>query len=162
MHLIKVDDIRGDEIKARHIVILLNHGENEESVTEKELNDIREDILSGKAAFADMAKKYSEDASTREFGGQTKWISRGEPNIPASFLEQASRLKEGEISPPFKSEYNAYHILRLDSRKAPHAVNLRDDRALLESLAKQEKIIREFEKIFADLRRETYIDIRPQ
>ncbi|MHB9028862.1 MAG: peptidylprolyl isomerase [Candidatus Latescibacterota bacterium] len=162
MHLIKVEDIRGDEVRARHIVFLLKEGEEDEGATIEELKKIREEILAGKAAFDDMAKKLSEDTSTRDFGGKTKWITRGEPNVPASFLEQASKLKEGEISLPFKSEYNAIHILRLDGHKAPHSVNLKEDRALLESLAKQEKIINEFERIFVELRKETYIDIRPQ
>jgi peptidyl-prolyl cis-trans isomerase SurA len=162
LHLIKVEDIRGDEVRARHIVFLLKQGEDDEAATVEELKKVREEILAGKVTFADMAKKLTEDTSTRDFGGQTKWISRNEPNLPASFLAQAEKLKEGEISLPFKSEYNAIHILRLDGHKLPHKVNLREDRSILESLAKQEKIIREFERIFVELRKETYIDIRPQ
>lgn len=160
MHLIKVEDIRGNEVLARHIVVLLKVGPEEEQEAAKQLNTIRDDILSGKAAFEDMAKKYSEDASTRDHGGQTKWLMRTEPNLPASFMEQASRLKVGEISPPFKSEYNSFHIMRLDGHKDAHILNLKDDQSILESLVKQQKIIREFERIFSELRKETYINIR--
>ncbi len=162
MHLIKVEDIRGDEVSARHILVMLNVGQEEEDATVAQLNRIRQDILEGKATFADMAKQYTEDSSTRDFGGQTKWISRGEANVPATFMEQASNLEKGEISSPFKSEYNAYHILRLDQHKPAHIVNLQEDRAMLESFAKQQKIIREFERIFSELRDETYIEIRSE
>jgi peptidyl-prolyl cis-trans isomerase SurA len=160
IHLIKVEDIRGDEVLARHIVVLLKIDPEDEQEAVKQLNAIRDDILSGKAAFEDMAKKFSEDPSTRDHGGQTKWLMRDEPNFPASFIDQASRLKVGEISSPFKSEYNSFHIMRLDGHKEAHVLNLKDDQSILEVQVKQQKIIREVERIFSELRKETYINIR--
>lgn len=160
MHLIKVDDIRGNEVCARHIVVLLKIGPEEEQEAVKQLNALRDQIIAGKATFEDIAKKYSEDPSTSEHGGQTKWLMRGEQNLPASFIDQASRLKTGEISFPFKTEFNSYHIMRLDGHKPAHILNIRDDQTILEASVKQQKIIREFERIFSELRKETYIDIR--
>jgi peptidyl-prolyl cis-trans isomerase SurA len=162
LHLIKVDDIRGDEVNARHIVILLKVTPEDEQETVKQLNGIRDDILSGKATFEDMVKKYSEDTSTRELGGQTKWLMRNDKNLPESFVKQAVLIKTGEISAPFKSEYNSYHIIRLDGHKEAHLLNIKDDQSLLESTVKQQKIIQEFDRIFSELRKETYIDIRYQ
>lgn len=160
LHIIKVEDIRGDEVSARHIVALLKLDADDEAAVVQKLSEIREQIVSGKAAFPEMAKRYTEDSSTRDFGGQTKWLTRDDDNLPASFLAWGDSLKPGEVSTPFKSEYNAYHLLRLDDHRQPHRMNLADDRATLENYVKQEKIIREFGRIFADLRKETYIDIR--
>jgi peptidyl-prolyl cis-trans isomerase SurA len=160
LHLIKVEDIRGDEILARHIVVLLQVDDTDKEAVVKQLNSIRDDVLSGKATFADMAKKYSEDQSTRDYGGLTKWLMRGDSNLPQSFIEQVTMLKVGEISAPFESEYNAFHIIQLDNHKDAHVVILKDDQAVIEAQVKQKKIIGEFDRIFAELRKETYIDIR--
>lgn len=160
MHLIKVEDIRADEISARHIVVLLKTDAQDEQELSDRMSVMRDDILSGKVKFEDLAREVSEDESTKDFGGQTKWIARDDPNLPASFLAKISAMDKGEISLPFKSEYKTYHIMRLDDIREAHTVNLKDDRNTLESLVKQQKIIREFERIFAELRKETYIDIK--
>lgn len=162
MHIIKVEDIRGDQVKARHIVILLKPDETDENDLVKRMNGLRDDIVAGKVKFEDLAKQLSEDESTKEFGGKTQLISVDNPNIPASFIQQASSMKVGDISFPFKSEYKAYHIMRLEEHREAHIINIKDDRSTLESLVKQRKIIKEFERIFAELRKETYIDIRAE
>ncbi len=160
MHIIKVEDIRGDEVKARHIVVLLSADESDEADLVKRMNAMREDIISGKSKFEDMARQFSEDPNTKDFGGKMQLVSADNPNVPASFVQQSANLKPGDTSVPFKSEYKAYHLLKLDERRAAHAVNIKEDRSALESLVKQQKIIKEFERIFAELRKETYIDIR--
>jgi len=160
MHLIKVEDIRGDEVYARHIVALLKVDADDEAETVKFLEGLRSDILTGKITFADAAKKYSDDVSTKELGGQTKWLTVGDESLPASFAAQAEKLGKDEISAPFKSEFKAYHIMKLDDHRNAHFPNIRDDRAILESSVRQKKIIAEFERIFKELRAETYIDIR--
>ncbi len=160
MHIIKVEDIKGEEVYARHIVVLLKVGPEDEAETVKFLDGVRSDIIAGKITFADAAKKYSDDVSTKDMGGQTKWLTVGDETLPASFAAQAAKLKKDEISAPFKSEFKAYHIMRLDDHRNAHFPNIRDDRSILESSVRQQKIIAEFERIFKELRKETYIDIR--
>jgi len=160
LHLIKVEDIRGNEIRARHIVIILKPDADDEKATVDKLKKIRDDVLSGTISFEDAAKKYTEDETTRDFGGQMRWLYVGDPEIPASYISEAAQIKKGEISAPFRDESGNFHIVKLDDRKEAHVLNLQSDRSTLEAMAKQNKVVKEFDRLFRVLRDETYIDIR--
>jgi len=161
-HIIKAEDILGDRIQARHILLRVVPDEEDEKQISNQLMDIRKDTISGETTFEDMAKKYSDDESSRDLGGKLDWISseRGmsDSGIP-SFIVHAKELEIGEISEPFKSQFG-YHIIKLDDHKSSHTINIRDDRTILEPLIKQKKFIEEYERIIRQLRQETYISIR--
>ena len=161
-HIIKVEDIRGERIQVRHILVHLVPGEEGEKDVAERLKQMREDIISGKVTFEDMAKQYSDDENSRDLGGKLDWITSergmGDSGIP-SFIIQGKKLKIGEISEPFNSQYG-YHILKLDDYKEPHIISIRDDRTILEPHIKQKKFIDEYNRIIQKLREETYIDIR--
>ena len=162
LHIIKVDDKRNDEVRARHILLRLTPDEKDDAVVIEKLNDIRSRILAGDATFEDIAKQYSEDPETKDLGGKMKWLTRDAIVNAAKFqslYDAAVKLKKGEISEPFKSNYG-YHIASLDDYRTEHKLNLKDDRNLIEGQLYQEKTIRELENILAKLRSETYIDIR--
>ena len=158
-HIIKVEDIRGDEIKARHILIRLSPVEDDQNIVIEQLKKIREDIVSGKATFTDMAKQYSEDEDSRELGGALQWLPTPTGDILPSFRNVAVKLKVGEISEPFKSQYG-YHILQLDDHQPKHILNIKDDRNRVEELIIKRKTLDEYNKIIQELRSETFIDIR--
>ena len=161
-HIIKVEDILGESIEVRHILIRLVPDEQDEQHIADELEKIRGDIIAGKASFDDMAKKYSDDENTKDLGGSLDWLSgeqgMSDSGLP-SFIEEGKKLKIGEISHPFKSRFG-YHILKLDDFKPSHVINIRDDRSLLEPLIKQQKFIEEYDRLIQDLRKDTYVDIR--
>ncbi len=156
-HIIKVEDIRGDEIWARHILVRVTIDEDDEKKVVERLNQFRDDMLSEKATFEDIANQYSEDENSNKLGGKLDWFAR-DVMIP-SFPDQAEKLKIGEISEPFKSQYGL-HILKLDNHKEAHMVNIKDDRTLLESEIHMKKKIEEYNRIIQKLRQETYIDVR--
>ena len=162
VHLIKVEDIRGNEIRARHIVLILKPDTDDEKATADRLKKIRDDVLAGTISFDEAAKKYTEDENTRNFGGQMRWLVVGDPDIPVSYIKEAAQLKKGEISAPFRDESGNFHIIKLDDRKEAHTPNMQTDRPTLEAMAKQDKVIKEFGRLFRELRDETYIDIRLQ
>jgi peptidyl-prolyl cis-trans isomerase C len=76
--------------------------------TEAEAEALRKQIEAGKD-FAELAKAHSEDAGSKEKGGDLGTISRGQTET--EFEEVAFRLKVGEISPVVKTQYG-YHILK--------------------------------------------------
>lgn len=159
-HIIKADDIRGERIKASHILLLSKPDADDEAICINKLKQIREDIVSGKAAFEDMAKEHSEDESSSSLGGKLKWLTREEgPNqsIP-SFIEQAEKLEISKISEPFKSRFG-YHILMLDDHKPAHTINIKEDNYLIRQQVILQKKMAEIERILDKLRDETYITI---
>ncbi len=156
-HIVKVEDMQEDRVKASHILLgLIPDTDDNERIINK-LNEIREDIISGDATFEDMAKEYSEDESSSGLGGRLQWLTKDQ-GLP-SFIEQGEKLKSGEISEPFKSEYG-YHILKLDDYKPAHILNIKDDNQIVRQLVAEKKSMEELDRILNNLRAEIYIDIR--
>lgn len=171
LHIIRKEDSRikadsnggeVEEINARHILLVLAPGAAEEQEVINRLTEIREKILSGEATFENLAKKYSEDEDSSELGGKLKWQTHEtlvQINKIPTFYTEAKKMKVGEISAPFKSSYG-YHIITIDDYRPEHAISIIDDRSQIENVLYQEKTYRELERVLAELRAETYIDIR--
>lgn len=65
--------------------------------------------------FSDLAKKYSDDSSSANNGGNLNWIGRGEFDL--AFEQAAFNLKNvGEISEIVQSKFG-YHIIQLVERR---------------------------------------------
>ena len=156
-HILKVEDIRGDEVRARHILILLQEGEEDAKVIIGRLNDIREKIVSGEATFDEMAKQHSEDETSKELGGRLQWLTAD--SGLNSFIAPAKGMKPGDISDPIKSEFG-YHLLKLDDYRPEHRINVKDDNHLIRQMVLQQKNMNELDRILDKIRNETFIDVR--
>lgn len=67
-HIIKLTDRRGDEIKASHILKIMQAGEEDAEREKALMESIRERILAGES-FAELAREYSFDTNSSEDGG---------------------------------------------------------------------------------------------
>jgi parvulin-like peptidyl-prolyl isomerase len=72
---------------------------------------IRKDIMSG-SDFSQMAKENSDDAGTKDLGGDLGEVQKG-AMVPA-FEEATFALEEGEISQPVKTEFG-YHLIQVQT-----------------------------------------------
>ena len=79
----------------------------------KKLEDIRKQILAG-ADFAQMAKKYSEDAATAASGGDAGYIKRGQA-IPV-IIDAAFSLQPGQMSDILTTPYGL-ELLKVENRR---------------------------------------------
>jgi peptidyl-prolyl cis-trans isomerase SurA len=66
--------------------------------------------LRGGADFAELARRRSTDAATRDSGGSLGWFRRG--TMVKAFEETAFRLKPGEISDIVETDFG-YHIIQV-------------------------------------------------
>lgn len=77
-----------------------------------------DDQLKNGGKFEALAKQYSDDASTKEEGGNLGELSRNDPRLARRglqpLLDKAFEMKVGEIAGPIKTEIG-YHILTLTS-----------------------------------------------
>jgi len=92
-------------------VAKVNNEQKEE--TKKRLEDLRTQIING-ANFNELAKKYSEDPTAQSGGGELGYVGRG--YMVPEFEAMAFKLRKGEISHPFESQFG-FHIMQLIDRR---------------------------------------------
>ena len=104
----------GTELKVAQIVIEPKVSEKAKQDAIDKLKQIREDILNG-SSFGTKVILNSDDEASKPKGGKYT-LNRKRPQMVKEFRDVAFSLQEGEISPPFETEYG-YHIIQLDEIK---------------------------------------------
>ncbi|MFH0931527.1 MAG: peptidylprolyl isomerase [Candidatus Zixiibacteriota bacterium] len=97
----------------RFVVPPKNPSKDDEEKTRARILEIRDLITKGED-FAEMAKEYSEDPTTRKNGGDLGWLKKGATQKP--FDEALFALKPGEISEPVKTE-QGWHLIKVLEKK---------------------------------------------
>ncbi|MBI5428494.1 MAG: peptidylprolyl isomerase [Nitrospinae bacterium] len=92
--------------------------------------------LKKEESFADLAKKYSEDESTKNNGGSMGTLPRD--NLIPELADAMVKLKPGEFSDMVKSPYG-YHVVKLTSKTPQHMTPFAEAKPdILNYLLKQE------------------------
>jgi len=134
-HLIQLLERRGETVHARHILLRTEKGPISDTAAVVRLREIRDRALKGEA-FAELARKYSEDDDTKALGGDLGTVAVDQ--LEAEFAPVVKGLNAGEISQPHRVSLKAsygYQIVLLKKRTQPHAVNLTDDYKRVEQMA---------------------------
>ncbi len=111
--------------------------------TDAEIAEIRqkaEDVLKQAkkgANFEDLAKKYSEDDTTKPKGGDLGWIVEGQ-TVP-EFQQAAFNLPKGSISDLVKTQYG-FHIIKVLDRETAHTKTLEEVRDTIVPVVLDEKV----------------------
>jgi len=92
-------------------------------------------------AFADLARKNSQDTGSASRGGDLDFFARGAMVKP--FEDAVYAMKEGEISDLVESDFG-YHIILLTGIKAPKAPSFESMRAQLETDLRKQQAQRKF------------------
>lgn len=116
----------GEQVKASHI--LVESKETAEEVKEK---------LSAGEDYAEMAKEYSIDTTTKEQGGALGFIKKGE--TVSEFENAAFSLEVGSISEPVKTA-SGYHIIKVEEKKEAEEANYEESKDQIKEILFDEKI----------------------
>jgi peptidyl-prolyl cis-trans isomerase D len=101
----------------------------------KKADDALQQLKAG-AKFEDLAKKYSEDPSSKN-GGSVGWIKRG--GFPVPEVDKAAfSLPKGGTSDVINAGY-AFVILRIDDKQEAHEKTLAEVKDQIEPTLKQQK-----------------------
>ncbi|MBL0742192.1 peptidylprolyl isomerase [Chryseolinea sp. Jin1] len=100
-------------VEVAQIVRVAKVSEAQKNITKGELMEIRKRLLAGEN-FADLARKYSDDPSVIQNGGDMGWSGRG--RMVPEYEATAFKLKPNEISMPFSSPFGI-HIMQLIERR---------------------------------------------
>ncbi|HBV86098.1 MAG TPA: foldase [Desulfosporosinus sp.] len=120
-----------EEVKASHILV----------ETEELANEVKAKIVAGED-FAELAKQYSTDESTKELGGDLGFFAKGD--MVQEFEEVAFSLEVGIVSAPVKTEYG-YHIIKIEDKTEAKVATLEDSTAKIKAALLEEKLDTEFD-----------------
>ncbi len=118
-------------IKLQHILIRIpeNAGQTTVDSLERLARQVWDRTRSG-ADFGDLARRYSDDPTSRDRGGRMdQWFRRGQ--LLPELDNIAFGLEPGAVSEPVRSRFG-YHILKVTERQSPAFEEARD--AYLSSL----------------------------
>jgi peptidyl-prolyl cis-trans isomerase SurA len=155
-HIIKCTGKKEDKIKVSQILIRLQ-ASDEDLRIKLSLADSIYGLLQNGADFGELAKKYSDDESTRDAGGELGWY--GADDLMPGFKEALQNLEVGQISRPVNSDYG-YHIIKLEENRASTPVDPKEDYDTLAEMAKREKTQKQLEEYIAKVSSGMYIDKR--
>lgn len=100
-------------VEVGQIVRIAKSSSKQKEITRNLLLDIRSRLLAGED-FATLAKKHSDDPTVISNGGDNGWAGRGQ--MVPEFEAMAFKLKAGEISQPFESDFGM-HVMQLVERR---------------------------------------------
>lgn len=139
----EVEDLyrrRGTAVKASHI--LLNDMETAKRV--------HAEVTGGRIPFAEAAKQYSLDQSTKGAGGSLGEIQWSQ-TLPA-FQDRAFSQEPGTISEPFETPFGV-HILRVEERVSKQLGTLEEMRVSLRNEVRSQKEQARLREFSAELER---------
>lgn len=147
-HLIQMIGKKGKLANVRHILLRPSYSSEILSRTVKRLDSIKALIGADSLTFEDACLKYSDDKDTRLNGGfavnpQTGGTTLDKETMMPVDYYAIKELKVGEMSAPFESRDRlgnvVIKVIRLERVIPSHKMNLNEDYALVQSMAKQQK-----------------------
>lgn len=162
-HIIKVTDRRPahGEIRVAHIMIrsTKDDGPEKQAAAEKKIEEAYARIKSGEISFADAALKYSDDGATSGKGGELPPFTTGKM-IPEFEVKAFSLQADGDITPPFKTQYGWHIVKRLGYTPPPTYEEAKSE--LKSKIAHDSRAEITRAKFLADLRAEYHFKDHPR
>jgi peptidyl-prolyl cis-trans isomerase SurA len=161
-HMFRLNEIRGgnqqsvvSQVHARHILLRTSELEDDQTVQQK-LAAIRKRIVEGGEDFGAIAAVTSQDPGSGPQGGDLGWAGPG--TFVPEFEQQLDRLKENDISEPFKTQFG-WHIIQLLGRRV-HDITQDKVRQQVFAQLRESKAEEETELWLRRLRDEAFVDYR--
>lgn len=155
-HIIKCTGRKEDKIRASHILVRLLPSEEDQKAKLALADSIYSQLQSG-ANFAELARKFSDDAGSRDSSGELGWY--GADNLLPTFQEAIHGLEVGQISRPVNSDFG-YHIVKLEERRESSPLDPKEDYDTLAEMARRAKTQKQLEDYIAKISAGIYIDKR--
>ena len=167
-HIIKLDEIRGQEYDVRHIVIKPEVNPETLKDAQEKLDKIRKRIVDGELDFKEAAREFSDEKETKQDGGQlinpeTQDYSFELTRMDPELYSQIQNLKSGEVSLVLKDQdrinNTKFKILTVTDRIDEHKADFARDYLKIKELALQEKQFKAIDKWQNEKIMDTYVKI---
>lgn len=116
------------ELRTSHILIEYKAGATPEQVAEakKRASEILEEVKKSKRPFEELVKLYSDDALSKQSGGDIGWQSR--VTLVPNYYDAVSKMKIGDLRGLVETQFG-FHIVKLTGRRSYENANKRQIRA---------------------------------
>jgi len=154
-HIIKLEEIKGDEIRARHILKMVAATAADTLNEHKLMEDIRSRFAQGES-FASLAAQYSMDPESAAEGGSLGEF--GEKDFPELFATQIMQTPVGQLTPVLENEGLLYLFIR--SEEMPSRIYSYDEvKDQVQKMLFRRKQMEAYSKWISELKRESYVQI---
>jgi peptidyl-prolyl cis-trans isomerase SurA len=161
-HIVKLNQTRStggpqmiQQLHLRHILLKPTEIEDDATVQQR-LARWREQIVSGKEQFAVFAKTYSQDPGSAINGGDLGW-EEASTFVP-EFAAVVEKLKEGEVSQPFRSQFGWHIVQMLGHRDFDNTNDAARERAF--AALRDSRVEEATELWLQQIRDESYVETR--
>lgn len=142
------------EFHARHILVRVTPTQDAAAAKAK-IDTLRARIAGG-AEFAAVAKESTEDANSRDDGGDLGWFPADA--FGPAFGQQITGLQDGQVSAPFRTDAGWHIVERVESRQTD--VTDQNRRAQVRETIGRRKAEDEYNRYLQELRGEAYVNFR--
>ena len=149
-------DTTGERVHARHVLLQAAIKPADEERARKRALTVRDSLLKG-ADFAAMAKRFSMDTSTKDSGGYLGEVPV--PNLPPSFREALTGLREGEVSVPLKGEAG-YYVFKLGGRLPEREYRFEEIKEDLKKIVLNQKLRDAYDRWLDRIRKNVNIEVK--
>lgn len=143
------------EYDAEHVLIQVTSQRDAQQAAAL-AQSLRQEIISGKASFADIARQYSADKGSAAHGGQLGWIKPAD--MVPEFADMVEKTPVGQISPVFRTQFGFHFLEVLKTRQVK--VSTDSLRAQARQAIGQRRADEDLVNYIRRLRAEAYIDNR--
>ena len=172
-HIIQLIEVRGDKVRARHILRRPEVDQKDVEACLARLDSIAADIKDGKFTFEIGAQEISDDKDTRNnhgimvntkqnTGERTTRFEMGE--LPGEVSRIVNDMEVGEISKPFsmidKRGREVCAIVKLKNRIPAHKASVTEDFQILKGAVEERKSEEVVQKWIREKQKTTYVRIK--
>ena len=127
----------------------------EKKAAQARAKEVYEEIVKSKRPFEDFVKLYSDDYTTKDFGGDMGFVSR--VTLHPALYANAQKLKIGEVKGPIEGAFG-FHIIKLLDRRSFDLADKRQIRAAIFD----EKRAKLFNDYFEKLKKQYKIQVNKE
>jgi len=168
-HLIQMIEQRGQEYRARHILLRPDYQKLDLTEPTKFLDSIRVLIQRDSIKFEKAAKEFSEDKMTQDAGGmmldpETRGLKMPfDSSMDPALYFALDSMKVGTISAPIQYRTDdgrsAMRVIYFKAKHPPHYANLKDDYQKIASIALSRKRNNAIDEWFLKAKEDVFIYI---
>jgi parvulin-like peptidyl-prolyl isomerase len=146
------------QLRASHIFVAIPADADNATVMEREklAKALLERAQKGED-FAKLAREYSEDAGTRNEGGDLGFIGRD--ILPKPLEELVFSMRVGEVRGPVRAD-RGFHVIKLVDRRTKDAKPFAEVQDEIRIRLRQREMERQTKIYLGELRKKTLVDIR--